>query len=314
MPTSFTRRTDAQRSRPPTKIAIGLLCAAINLSGLLASASIARAQASTRDSVGVPDSLSIVATPTHADSSPPWVTKRELLGAGLSVLATIAVSPLDKPVANELQEARWQKDEPLHSASQAFAFAGGPGPFFLGAGFFAVGRITGAPALSDAGAHITEAVVLAAGITALGKGIAGRALPGVQTSESFEWARGFHRGNGPFVSFPSGHTAAGFAMASALTEEAGAWRPGLEHFVGPAAYLTASAIGLARLYQHVHWVSDLPLAAAIGTWSGLAVESHVHRRRRGGTVTRIVEAATVQRTSNGGTLIGMSIPFGGSSR
>ena len=287
---------------------------AISASMLLASPSVARAQVASRDSVGFADSLSNTAPRTSADSFPPWVTKRELLGAGISLLATIAVSPLDKPVANELQGAGWQKDEPLHSASQVLAFAGGPGPFFLGAGFFAVGRLARAPALSDAGAHVTEAVLLAAGLTGLGKGIAGRALPGVQSSESFEWARGFHKGNGPFVSFPSGHTAAGFAMAAALTEEAEAWHPGLEHFVGPAAYSTASAIGLARLYQHVHWVSDLPLAAAIGTWSGLSVESHVHRRRRGSAITRIVQATTVLRTSNGGTLIGMSIPFGESNR
>ena len=69
------------------------------------------------------------ASRANVDSTPPWITKRELLGGGISVLATIAVAPLDKPVSAELQEAGWQKDEPLHSASQALAFAGGPGPF-----------------------------------------------------------------------------------------------------------------------------------------------------------------------------------------
>ena len=276
---------------------------AVGLSPL--SAARATAQSPLSDSTQTASSRSRA----RSDSSPPWVTKRELVGAGISVLATIAVAPLDKPVAGELQDAGWQKDEPLHSASQMLAFAGGPGPFFLGAGFFAAGRLTGSPELADAGAHVTEAVILAAALTGLGKGIAGRALPGVKTSESFQWARGFHKGNGPFVSFPSGHTAAAFAMASALTQEAGAWHPGLGHYVGPAAYLTASAIGLARLYQHVHWVSDLPLAAAIGTWSGLSIESHVHRHRHGDTIDRIVGATMVERTSNGGTLVGWSVPF-----
>ncbi len=268
------------------------------------------------DSVRTVYSRSSPTPRTIADSSPPWVTKRDLVGVGISVLATIAVAPLDKRVAGELQDPGWQKDEPLHSASQLLAFAGGPGPFLLGAGFFAIGRVTGAPSLSDAGTHMTEAVLLAAGLTALGKGIAGRALPGVKTSENFEWARGFHKGNGPFVSFPSGHTAAGFAMASALTEEAAAWHPGLEHYVGPAAYVTASAIGLARLYQNVHWMSDLPLAAAIGTWSGLAVESHVHRHRssRSNAIGHIIEYTTVGRAPNGGTSIGLSLPFGAPDR
>jgi len=249
------------------------------------------------------------ASRTNVDSTPPWITKRELLGGGISVLATIAVAPLDKPVASELQEAGWQKDEPLHSASQVLAFAGGPGPFLVGAGFIAAGHLGGSPGLSGAGTHITEAVLLAAGVTALGKGIAGRALPGVKTSENFEWARGFHRGNGPFVSFPSGHTAAAFAMASALTGETAAWRPGLVRYVGPFAYATASAIGFARLYQHVHWVSDLPLAAAIGTWSGLSVESHVHRNGKRGAIGRIAQCAMLQPSAEGGMLVGLSLPF-----
>ncbi|HSU96232.1 MAG TPA: phosphatase PAP2 family protein, partial [Gemmatimonadaceae bacterium] len=228
---------------------------------------------------------------------------------GISVLATIAVAPLDKPVSAELQEAGWQKDEPLHSASQALAFAGGPGPFLVGAGFFAAGHLGGNPGLSRVGTHVTEAVLLAAGVTALGKGIAGRALPGVKTSENFEWARGFHRGNGPFVSFPSGHTAAAFAMASALTGETAAWRPGLARYVGPFSYITASAIGFARLYQHVHWVSDLPLAAAIGTWSGLSVESHVHHAGKHGAIGRIAQRVMLQPGPEGGMLVGLSLPF-----
>lgn len=260
------------------------------------------------------DSVSTSTDSASADSAPPWITKRELLGGGISVLATIAVAPLDKPVSAELQEPGWQKDEPLHSASQVLAFAGGPGPFLLGAGFIAAGRLAGNPGLYSAGTHITEAVLLAASVTALGKGIAGRALPGVKTSENFEWARGFHRGNGPFVSFPSGHTAAAFAMASALTGETAAWHPGLARYVGPFAYTTASAIGFARLYQHVHWMSDLPLAAAIGTWSGLSVESHVHRNGKHGAIGRIAQCAMLQPSPEGGMLVGLSLPFSASGR
>jgi membrane-associated phospholipid phosphatase len=289
--------------KAPARVAFAL--------GVLALATTrAQAQSLTNDSAAVasPDSTASARRAT-ADSTPPWITKRELLGGGVSVLATIAVAPFDKPVSAELQEAGWQKDEPLHSASQVLAFAGGPGPFLVGAGLFAAGHLAGNPGLYGAGAHVTEAVLLAASVTALGKGIAGRALPGVKTSESFEWARGFHRGNGPFVSFPSGHTAAAFAMASALTGETAACSPGLARYVGPFAYATASAIGFARLYQHVHWVSDLPLAAAIGTWSGISVESHVHRHRKRDALERVVQYATLQPSPEGGVSVGLSLPF-----
>ena len=232
-----------------------------------------------------------------------------MVGLGISLIATVAVAPLDKPVAGEMKETDWQKDERLHSVTQALAFAGGPGPFLLGAGLFTGGMIVRSAPIYAAGERVTESVVLAAVLTGLGKGIAGRALPGVKTSEEFEWARGFHHGNGPFVSFPSGHTAAGFAMASALTEEAGDWQPGAERYVGPIAYATASAIGLARVYQRVHWMSDLPLAAAIGTWSGLSVESHSHHARHGNAMRRIINMTMVEQTADGETLVGWSIPF-----
>ena len=242
------------------------------------------------------------------DSTPPWITRRELAGLGLSLVATLAVSPLDHPVANEFQESRWKSNGNLQDVSTSLAFLGGPGPFLVAGGMFALGELSRSPGLASAGEHVTESVLLAASLTALGKGIAGRALPGVQTSENFAWARGFHKGNGPFVSFPSGHTAAAFALAASLTGEAGAWRPGLDRYVGPAAYTVASAIAVARVYQRVHWMSDLPLAAAIGIWSGLSVESHVHRQR-GGKVRHLLESASVERTSDGATMVGLALPF-----
>ena len=264
----------------------------------------------------ITDSVETAAAPRpsdvkqRTDSTPPWLTRRELTGFGVSLLATIAVAPLDKPSSEEFQEPRWKDNRLLQNVTTDLAFAGGPGPFFVGAGLFAAGEIGRAPGLASAGEHVTEAVVLAASLTGLGKGIFGRALPGVQTDEKFELARGFHRGNGPFVSFPSGHTAAAFALASSLTGEAEAWRPGLATYVGPVSYSVASAIGLARVYQHVHWTSDLPLAAAIGTWSGLSVESHVHQNNHASAFTHALTAASLQYTPDGRAVLGFSMRFG----
>lgn len=253
---------------------------------------------------------------------------------GLAIVTTLAVSPLDRPVAGELQEKKWQHNSDLHHAAQEFAYAGGPGPFVLGAGLYAVGQLARAPRLADVGVHVTESVLLAAGITALGKGISGRALPGVQTSEQFQWGRGFHANNGSYVAFPSGHTAAGFAAASALTAEADAWRPGSGRYVGPVVYTTAAGVALARLYQDVHWVSDLPLAAAIGTWSGLTIVGRAHGWKKrahqsvapdstditdaaataiGTGITpvleRIVDGMSVAPTAHSGVAIAWSLPF-----
>ena len=80
---------------------------------------------------------------------------------------------------------------------------------------------------------MTAAFLLAASVTGLGKGISGRALPSVNDSnpENFQFGRGFHDRNGPFVSFPSGHATASFAMAAALTSEVDLRRPGMGRIV-----------------------------------------------------------------------------------
>jgi membrane-associated phospholipid phosphatase len=178
------------------------------------------------------------------------------------------------------------------------------------------------PRVANAALHMTEAVLLAASINGLGKGFSGRALPSVNDSnpENFQFGRGFHHGNGPFVSFPSGHAAASFAMAAALTSEVDLWHPGAARIIGPIAYGSAALVGLARMYQNVHWASDLPIAAAIGTWSGLTVvaRSHPHYVKRSDTLRddpnvllEMIRSTTVVSSAQGGHGAGVawSIPL-----
>jgi len=250
----------------------------------------------------------------------PWLTKGDAEAGAVAALVTVAIAPLDGRTARELQEKRFQRNDDLQHTARDLSFLGGPGPFVIGAGLFAAGRITRMPRLAGAALHMTEAVLLAASITGLGKGISGRALPSVNDSnpENFQFGRGFHDGNGPFVSFPSGHAAASFAMAAALTSEADQWHPGLARIIGPIAYGGAGLVGLARMYQNVHWASDLPLAAAIGTWSGLTVVARSHPKARqsgiqtGGLPTALVEmlrSTTVVPVAGHGAALTWSIPL-----
>jgi membrane-associated phospholipid phosphatase len=119
-----------------------------------------------------------------------------------------------------------------------------------------------------------EAIALATLVTGIGKGLAGRALPGVQTKHAFEVGRGFHEDNGPFVSFPSGHTAAAFAMAETIRGEVQRADSSRGPIVGVIAFAAATSVGIARVVQRVHWLSDLPVAAVIGTWSGRVIQKH----------------------------------------
>jgi membrane-associated phospholipid phosphatase len=63
------------------------------------------------------------------------------------------------------------------------------------------------------------------------------------------------------VSFPSGHTSAAFTTATAVALRYKKW-----YYVAPA-YIFASSVAWARMYQGVHYPSDVLAGAFVGTAS-----------------------------------------------
>jgi membrane-associated phospholipid phosphatase len=195
-----------------------------------------------------------------------------------AALSTLALAPLDQPVERRahLEDLRHRG---IRRAANAFAFTGGPGPFVAGGALYLGGLTTGSASVARLGVTMTEGVLVAASLNGIVKGFAGRALPNAPSRDpgEFSFGRGFHDGNGPFVSFPSGHTAASFAAAAVLSEEASSWNSPAARLVAPTAYGTATLVAISRLYENVHWASDLPLGAAIGIWSGRTVAAWQRR-------------------------------------
>jgi len=72
------------------------------------------------------------------------------------------------------------------------------------------------------------------------------------------------RPNGGPYSFPSGHTAAAFAVAPVLASRLGP-------AAGIPAYVVAAATGLGRMEDSKHYLSDVIFGAAVGTAIGVAV-------------------------------------------
>ncbi|GHU80701.1 phospholipid phosphatase [Bacteroidia bacterium] len=64
-------------------------------------------------------------------------------------------------------------------------------------------------------------------------------------------------------SFPSGHTAMAFVAAEFLHQEYGAKSP----WLSAAGYGMATLIGVSRVYNNKHWVSDVVAGAGVGILS-----------------------------------------------
>lgn len=205
-----------------------------------------------------------------SDSANHLLSRRDLVMFLGAAVATTAVAPLDHTVQHAMLAEDVHNDRLLQAGARELAFLGGPGPFVGGAALYLVGRTTGSNRVATVGVTLTEGVVLAAGLNGLLKGFSGRALPNAKSTEpgEFSFGRGFHDNNGSFVSFPSGHTAASFAAAAVIANAAHDWNPSAARVIEPAAYTMATLVAVSRLYQNVHWASDLPLGAAIGIWSG----------------------------------------------
>jgi len=78
--------------------------------------------------------------------------------------------------------------------------------------------------------------------------------------------------NASYLSFPSGHTTVAFAAATVFAMEyKNIW------YVPIIAYSAATSIGISRIVQNQHWISDVMVGAALGFLCGRQVANNYHR-------------------------------------
>jgi membrane-associated phospholipid phosphatase len=215
-------------------------------------------------------------SPDTTKGAPLFTSRDAIRVVGFAGL-TVAMFPLDRSLARRLTDERSKANRFLNGASKGVEYIADPGSIVIGTSLYLFGRFTNHPGIADLGWHGTEAVLLGAGTAFVLKGLAGRARPfvtGDTTAHDFKFGGGF--GNSDRQSFPSGHTTAAFAAASAVVSEAERGWPGHFWLVAPAMYGGATLVGLSRMYHDKHWASDVALGAAIGTFSGLKVVRYAH--------------------------------------
>ncbi len=85
-----------------------------------------------------------------------------------------------------------------------------------------------------------------------------------------------------FDAFPSGHTAAAFAIATTFAKEYAEYK-----VVPVVAYSLASLVAVSRLVQHEHWASDLVPGAVIGYLCADQVFRYDKKIRMGSTLASL---------------------------
>lgn len=225
----------------------------------------------------VVESATAQALPLHASAGQHRIEAADAWLAGGFVAGTVLLAPLDRSLAHILQDSSRQESRVLQTGAHVLRILGFPGSIIIGASMYGVGRAGGMPELAAFGLHGTEAIVLSYSFVWLGKNLLGRARPAVDIDNpfDFQFGRGF-QGNDLYRSFPSGHTAAAFAIAMAITAEAGKIWPDGQAIVAPILFTGATLVGMSRMYNNRHWATDVLGGAIIGIFTGAKLVDYLY--------------------------------------
>ena len=199
------------------------------------------------------DQKSIWTAPFHLERSDmKWVIP--------SSIGMMALFTTDRITGDEIFESNSQVNLSRHISDAGSIYALGA----TAATFYLIGRKTGDYRARETGLLSAEALVDSAIVEGVLKGVTQRARPadGVERSEFFDGGS----------SFPSGHSTQAWAIATVIANE-------YKHrtAVQIAAYGVASAVSVARVTGHKHYISDVVAGSALGFGIGRFVY-HAHHQ------------------------------------
>jgi len=184
----------------------------------------------------------------------------------LGALAVVGVSlALDRPVARAIERMDRHSYDPWGKRLDTL---GGVGTVAIVGGAYVTGLLADQPRLREFGSDAALSMLVAQlCVTIPTKFVVGRSRP--YDEQGPYHFKPLHGG----LSFPSGHATQVFTLAAVISEYAD------DPWATAAAYGGAALVGLSRLEQRAHFVSDVVAGAAIGTLSAKAVMLR-HRKLR----------------------------------
>lgn len=213
-------------------------------------------------------------------TAPFRATKREWLGIGaFTAVTTGAVLFADKPV-NKFTVEQIRTNRSVVSASTYVTNFGGLYETYTLVALGAYGVLFKKDKEKTTTLLATQAYLTGAAIETVLKYLTSRQRPSYYDAVTGRNSHVFHgpfyhflkKDNASFESFPSGHTTVAFAAATVFAMEYRQYRA-----VPILAYSAATAIGLSRIVQNQHWISDVMVGAALGFLTGRQVVNNYHR-------------------------------------
>jgi membrane-associated phospholipid phosphatase len=162
-----------------------------------------------------------------------------------------ALMMLDSPVRQFSQGERGSVSDGFSSVIRRMGQPEVYGTVTLG--LIGAGLITGDTRITRAGAHAAASLALTAGTVYVGKSLMGRSRPDEIGHDGDDFFPLTGR-----ESMPSGHTALAFTLATSLADDIN--RP----WATLGLYSMAGAVGLSRINDNRHWLSDVATGAVLG--------------------------------------------------
>ena len=235
-----------------------------------------------------------------------FFVKRDLAATGIAIAGTAAVSAFDLRIARWVRSERVQGDTSRHDLVSELTRVNETPLMLAALATYGVGRVARSSTTADVGLHTLEALVLTTTVSTVIRGVVGRSRPRVSLDDPFHFKPGTGFSGFETRSFPSLHTAAAFATATALVGEIELRRPAAKRVAAPLLYTAAMAPGLTRLYLDQHWASDIAAGAFVGALLGSRVVGYAHSHRRT-RLDRALLGVSAVPDGHGGVMVMVSV-------
>lgn len=216
----------------------------------------------------------------QAFTKPFHMTGKDWKTFGKFALVTGALMFADEPVQQAAIDVR-NHNSSLRNTSKFITEFGGTYEGYILAGLGAYGFIFNNKKMQTTTLLAVQSYITGAAVSGVVKFLTGRLRPYIINAKTLEAEPTFY---GPFKiirnpdgskannSFPSGHTTVAFAAATVYALEYKS-KPIVPIF----AYTAATLVGISRITENKHWLTDVVAGAALGYLSGRLVVNNYHR-------------------------------------